>query len=180
VGSRHSGRSEWMSREAAFALAAQRPIIPVMLDDGGDLPFLLRNTAYIDFRDEGRFEENVATLAAAIADPRSPGVSSRDADVVVRLTNDTDKLVADGAAKYLALTLENEKKALRYLVLLAVFTGLIALTAISLWRDLPPWLLAVFSSMSTGLVGFYFGREAKRPKKTPSQKVVTTPTREAP
>lgn len=70
-----SSKSPWVASEIALALSSKlrnnKPIIPLLLERGVEVPFFLRNVLYLDFSRPEDLETNVARLVASLKRSRT-------------------------------------------------------------------------------------------------------------
>lgn len=67
--SRASRRSSWVSTEIAWALANQKPVIPVLVDKDAEIPSLLHSYQILDMTTSATFERSISQLAEALTAP---------------------------------------------------------------------------------------------------------------
>lgn len=59
--------SSWATVEVGAALASEKPVIPVLAEDGAVVPFVLRDRAYLDMRDPDTRSRDLDELAHLVS-----------------------------------------------------------------------------------------------------------------
>jgi hypothetical protein len=165
--------SKWMQAELSLSLALRNKklLLPIIIDSPKYVPHMLRQYLWLDFRDEGRFKQNVVLIAAAIMRGPSRSSGSKDAEKLGRIIEAKKAFIA---SEWDTESIEQERKNLNIrasLVLLVFLSWPVAILSIILFRSnflngvYPPIMENVLSLIwptFTAFIGFYLGSKQEK------------------
>lgn len=148
---------QWTSLEIGGAIAAGRPIVPVLAHRDANVPFLLRDVQYLDLSDPATRREKLPQLCDAVREmPHRLGASSRR-----ELVGEASEALQFETYVYrqaMATSERRQHRAQLLAALLAVVAAAAALVTVSSdVSSIVSSVLAGLIALVASMVGFYFG-----------------------
>jgi hypothetical protein len=156
---RNSGASQWSLLELGAAVASGKPVIPVLAEDGAEIPLIVRDRIYLDIRDPSRRSAAFRQLCEALAAPRDVR-RQQSIDGLDAITHASAALEVERKA-YERSSRQHDERLQRVLVLVAVIAVIASVAGLLVaGGSHTPGLTAVATGIAAalaGVFGFYFG-----------------------
>lgn len=163
VMTRDSSKSQWARLELGAALASGKPVLPVLAEDGADVPLILRDRVYVDMREPGTRARGLGALLQALKEPPEAQKRASDADglgLIGDATRELERevLIHDEALSSRTTRWLRLQGTLLLILLVAVMAAVITAGAS---RDLVTALGSAVTALFASSVGFYLGAKSR-------------------